>query len=52
MIFTSSPLAQGTSGKSQRSIPEIYMRDWYGDAPNFSYIVFDLTGVDPLFATT
>ena len=46
--FVSSPLAQGTSGKVQRRLPEIYMRDWYGDAPNFGYMVFDLTEKDPL----
>ena len=46
--FVSSPLAQGTSGKTQRRLPEIYMRDWYGDAPNFGYMVFDLTEADPL----
>jgi len=46
--FVSSPLAQGTSGKVQRRIPEIYMRDWYGDAPNFGYMIFDLTEQDPL----
>jgi hypothetical protein len=34
--------------KIQRRIPEIYMRDWYGDAPNFGYMVFDLTKADPL----
>ena len=46
--FVSSPLGQGTSGKIQRRIPEIYLRDWYGDAPNFGYMVFDLTEEDPL----
>ncbi|MCB1121987.1 MAG: hypothetical protein KJT03_10585 [Verrucomicrobiae bacterium] len=45
--FVSSPLAQGMSGKLQRKIPEIYLREWYQDAPNFGYLIFDLDKEDP-----
>lgn len=46
--FVSSPLGQGMSGKLQRKIPEIYLREWYQDAPNFGYFIFDLTKKDPV----
>ena len=46
--FVSSPLAQGMSGKLQRKLPEIYLREWYQDAPNFGYIIFDLRQDDPV----
>ncbi|MCZ6672848.1 MAG: alkaline phosphatase D family protein, partial [Verrucomicrobia bacterium] len=46
--FVSSPLAQGTSRQLQRKIPEIYIREWYNDNPNFGYMVFDLREEDPV----
>ncbi len=45
--MVSSPLAQGTSSKIQRQIDEIYIREFYQDAPNFGYLSFDLSLDDP-----
>lgn len=45
--LVSSPLGQATSVNIQRQIPEVFVRRHFTDAPNFGYIIFDMTRDDP-----